>query len=108
MKLEVFNRYLTEEKQLADFLVLLESLPNYGDLEDFASDALKPGVKILQDIIRGNTSELTTEDIELAMKTWMFLRRLLVDSYPGLQQEVDVTNVAKKYRGDDPMAGPTP
>ena len=99
MKLEVFNQYLTEEKSMAEFVVMLEAQFDGNDLSEIASDSLIPGVKILQDIARGNSDEFTSDDIKLAKKTWAFMRRLLVDSKPGLKEELKVNAMVKKHRG---------
>lgn len=100
MKLEIIEKFLSEDKDLAELSAILEKkYSDAGDLQEIDDDQfIDTGIKYLQMIIKGDTDDFSSNDIEVAMKTWSFLRNLLLNSVKPLKKELDITNIGKKHQ----------
>lgn len=141
MKLNTFNKYLSEEKAMDELhslinkrysinennaikcmSLLIERLnsdaaptdlsggnPNdldgkdvgKNDLEEFAGSSVEPGIRMLQTIMKNGGDDLLSDEVELAARTWSFLRDLLKGSASGLKEQISITNIGKKYKNKD-------
>ena len=104
MKLKILEKYFDEENSILEAYELCEYvIKEDSELSDFPSDALKPGVSVLQRMSKGDTGELTTNEVMLAAKSFAFMRRLLLKSAEPLKHELDVTNIGRKHLKRPPI-----
>ena len=93
MKINILN-HIAEERELAEFAVFLEGIFDGGtDLEDFEDDNVSEGIRVLEALAADKGDDLSQEQVELAKKSWLYLRKLITLSSRGLKEQVKINSM---------------
>lgn len=95
MKINLLN-HISEERKISEFMLFLERSGIFAggtDLEEIEDNNISDGVNVLEAIIAGKGDDLSQDQIELAAKSWKYLRNLLNDSAEGLKEQIQINKM---------------
>ena len=96
MKINTLN-HISEERNIAEFILFLERSGIFDqgtDLDEIEDTNTSDGIRILEAIMAGKGDELSQDEVNLAAKSWKYLRDLLNNSAKGLKEQIEINKVA--------------